>query len=188
MLQGYYLMPEDNDSVMFENKDYNQCPKCGLKIGSDINLELILGINKYDFSTTYDGYIIVSNNFKEFCEIEKLLNLAFTPLVLYKDFWLFDTKNILEFDTMKRKTQLINLCTECYQYREVIGANPVTLKQSYEIKEGIHKTDIIFGSNNSKSPLLIAGIETTKKMKEMKFSGIFYKEVLYMEKLMPVKK
>ena len=188
MLQAYYLMPEDNDSIMFESNEFNKCSNCGLKIDTVLNLEMDLNMTKYDFSVTYDGYTIVSSGFKEFCEKEKIKNLTFIPLKLNNDFWLFDTKNIVEFDKEKRDTQFINLCFQCNQYQEIIGANPVALKNDEKINEGIFKTDLEFGQKNSKSSLFIAGIETAKKMKEMKFMGIYYEEVRYLEKLIKVKK
>lgn len=177
MIQAYSMITHFNDSSMFKNKNYVQCPKCNLFVKPTLDLDMNLVIKKIDLSVTYDGVYIASNDFKVFCEDEKLLNLEFIRLNKHNDFWVFKTYNIVEFDAFKRGTKFIGYCEICSQYQEVIGLTPIFLKTKEKLINGIFETDLKFGSQNSKSGSLIAGVETAIKMKGKKFRRCYLKKI-----------
>ena len=56
------------------------CPYCHSKFKSVPDLDYRLRKRKLDAYYTYDGFLIVSEKFKSFCEINKYKNLEFKKL------------------------------------------------------------------------------------------------------------
>ncbi len=173
MILGYYLYGADNNSYMLDGLNFNKCPKCKNKFINEINPDFNLKIKDFDFSFTYDGFIIVSNRFKKFCDSNNYKNLRFTTLTLEKGFYVFEPLQVLKFDANKRGTRFINFCCSCNRYNEIIGATPVFLeKQSLPLEDSFYRTDLIFGSGNEKAPIIILGRETHKKLKSKNLIGL----------------
>jgi hypothetical protein len=136
--------------------------------------------SKKDICSTYDGYTIVSTKFKDFCQDQGYLGLEFVPFALAPGrFWL-KVNNIVAYDGEARKTQFSYYNEEFKSYKEVIGATPVYLQNKVaEIGDGIFRTDIFFGENFKKCPLLLCGRETKIKMKKIGIIPFFEKILDY---------
>ena len=177
MIIGYNIGGEFNDSHMFDADDKNLpiCKKCGYVTDYDyVDPNFNLKKEIYDISYTYDGRVIVSLKFKEFCLRNKYLGVEFHELEKNPNYFIFKVNNILKFDTKKRKLNYENYCNICGNYESVTPASPILLQNvSSPLKDGFYATDLHFASGNEKSPLLIIGIETFKKIKKEKFKGIY---------------
>ncbi len=154
------------------------CPNCGRKTNkSFINDEFDFKIKKYDISATYDGYYIVSEKFKSFCESQNIDGLIFTKLKKYP-FYRLEAANILKFDADYAKTRFENYCNECQAYSTIIGTTPCKLiSVDSPISKGLFRTDFEFGSSLNQHYLIIAGVETMKNMEQAKLEGLFFKEI-----------
>ncbi len=155
------------------------CPKCGSKTDSDyINPEFKAKHRRRDISVTYDGYIIVSKRFREFCRRNRWKGLSFQRLPADNDFFVFRISSVLPFDAKKRGTRFYNPCPTCGAFYSVIGADPVYLRGiSKPIGEGFFRTDLEFGSGPEKHWLCLVGIRTAEKLKEQAFSKYYLREV-----------
>ena len=141
----------------------------------DINFKMK---NNKNISCTYDGFIIVSEKFKQFCKNEKYLGLEFIILPKAQSFYWFKVNNIIEFDTKARETEFLNYNFICNGYEEIIGATPVCLKNKCKLSDGFFRTDVCFGSYAGKSPVYLVGDATKKKLIDAGFTEIFFKKIL----------
>ncbi|ANI90691.1 hypothetical protein A9P82_08520 [Arachidicoccus ginsenosidimutans] len=133
---------------------------------------------KVNVSCTYDGFTIVSDVFKAFCEAEEYSGLEFITLPNSPGFYWFKINNVVEYDTVRRETRFINYSEECQGYEEIIGATPVCLKCNIPLANGFFRSDVCFGSYAGKSPIEMVGIETKQKLSAAGFKEIFFKEIL----------
>lgn len=184
MKQVYTISGSDNDSYMCswgggileEIKDIDPCPKCGYRTDFEyINPKFKVKRRTYDFSYTYDGYCIVSLKFKETCLRAGFKNLKFVNLPGDNDFFDFRPEKTVEFDVLKRKTRFIDKCTTCGNYEEIIGATPAFIKG--DIPCEVFRSDISFGSGNSKSPIIFITEEVKNIFRREKLTSIYPKEI-----------
>lgn len=84
---------------------------------------------KKDISYTYDGFIIVSKKFKDFCTAFNYPFLEFVKLPSSPLFYWFKVNNIIGYDVEARKTRFLKFNERCNGYEEIIGATPVYLKK-----------------------------------------------------------
>jgi hypothetical protein len=180
MLLGYEISENDNDEFFLEDEEklpkewrykntyeYDQLP-ASLKMKK----------KKIDIGSTYDGFTIVSERFKSLCEQNKFKGLQFIQLPNNSNFYLFRVDNVLEFDTVARRTEYIKFSKEFNAYVEIIGATPVCLKNKQPVPEGtIYRTDIFFGTGVRKSPVLMTGIKTKELLCSWKLKGIYFNQI-----------
>lgn len=193
MIVAYVLSPEDNDSFMlgedqraaknagpfYDWRFYLNgrphpacCRQCGRKTDSDfINPAYRVTKRRFDFASTYDGYDIVSQRVKAFCEGRKLGG-SFTPLPGDPDFFWIRAKKKVKCDLKSRRTELTNKCTTCRKFHDVVGTDSVLWRAIRPLATGLYRSDLEFGSGHEQSPLLIVDVKTAQAMKRMKFRGL----------------
>jgi len=147
------------------------CPNCGRKTDSTfINPKFKVRKRKWDISTTYDGYHLVSKRFRSFCVKHGWEGMTFVPLSADNDFFVLRLSRILKFDAQRRETRFENPCPTCRAFYSVIGATPVFLRDIKEpIEEGFFRSDLEFASGPEQSPLILIGVGTAEKLKKQKF-------------------
>ena len=86
---------------------------------------------------------------------------------------------VVQFDSEARETQFQNRCPACGDYQYVTGATPVFLKPGSAVPEnGFARTDLDFGSDDAKAPLVLCGDEAVRRLKRRRLRGLtFVKEV-----------
>ncbi|WP_422350206.1 hypothetical protein [Flagellimonas sp.] len=182
MIIAYDLFGHDNLSFMWPNSvpaNLERCPCDDLVLNNEKAVSSDFKIKKkLDVSYTYDGYLIVSERFKEFVQTEKITDVNFYGLPASPGYYLFTAKNILEFDALRRRVKFSKPCEVCNQSLEVIGSSPVCLKQNEVIKRGIFRSDVEFGEKNNKFPIIIIGIDTHSKLMASGMTGIDSHEIL----------
>ncbi len=181
MVLGYYLQGQDNDSFLneaLEQKGICLCLDYIKHREKYISKSFEIKYVKYDFSYTYDGALIISRRFKDFCIEMGLEGLKFYHIESQPDFFLLKVGDIVEFDCKRRKTRFLEFDASCEEYNEVVGATPVCLKENKSLENGIYRTDIEFGRGFAKAPLILVGVEIYQLMKQEKFSGLFGEEIL----------
>ena len=178
MILGYDFYCYDNKKRMFENVELNKCDRYS-NIYSINRIDPLFKIHtKKQLSTTYDNFIIVSEAFKSFCINQNYTGIEFVILPKSPGYYWFKTHNIIEFDSESYGTRFINYDEDCKGYAEIIGASPVYLKKPIPISDGFFRTDICFGSFETKSPVILIGVETLKKLKLSSFNEIDASEIL----------
>lgn len=153
----------------------HRCDLCGkLMAKADEPLSgLVIKKRKYDVSCTYDGIDIVSQRFKTVYEVEHLSGLVFRQLPQDPAFFAIYASKIVEFDAERRETEFENLCARCGQYESVIGVTPAFLKPGSDIGEReFCRTDLEFGSDDDKSPLVICGGEAAEALRQARLKGL----------------
>lgn len=178
MILGYLLTPPDNGDYMFYKLEIDECTKYSdiFRINR-VNPDFKVSKKKKNITETFDGYKIVSEVFKFFCENEKYENLEFVPLSTPGFYW-FKTHNIIEFDVVARETSFRNYNEKCKGYEEITGATPACLKNKVVLPDGFFRTDVCFGDSSMKSPLYMVGAQTKQKLKEAGFKEIYFNEIL----------
>jgi hypothetical protein len=172
------LYGSDLRSYMYLNeKSKGLCPFCGSVVAQIVNPEFRVKRMASDLAYTYDHYCIVTDRFKEFCETNGYEQLTFIPIT-NSDCYFFQPNTIFPLDPVRREIRFKNFCEHCSTYRYVIGATPSYKVQDYEEKaDFIYRSNYSFGSDDKKSPIIIVGLETMKKMKQAKLKGLYFKDV-----------
>jgi endogenous inhibitor of DNA gyrase (YacG/DUF329 family) len=155
------------------------CPECGSKTDRDyINPDFRPKKRRRDINSTYDGCIIVSRRFRDFCRRNGWKGLTFVRLPADSDFFVLHISSLLRFDAKKRKTRFENPCPTCGGFYSVIGADPVYLRGVRKpIQEGFFRSDLEFGSGPMKHALTLVGIKTAERLTNRKFPKFYLKEV-----------
>lgn len=168
---------KDVDTHYFENApDEIFCPACGSVLDASYvpSAIVVRSGGPFALGSTYDGKALCSTAMKELMKREGLA----------VDFWEvnsklglhhFEPREQLAFDVEKRRTRFIGACARCGGFDEVIGSQPVFLRNvSDPILTGLFRTDIEFGSGRSKGTELIVGLQTKEVLAKAKFGGCTY--------------
>lgn len=152
-----------------------RCEACGelLNKWDDPLTGLVVKKRKYDISSTYDGVVVVSMRFKTTYETALLSGLSFRQLPDDPAFFAINAGRIVEFDAERRNTRFVKPCNICNHFESVIGATPVYLKNGVTI--GIRefvRTDLEFGSDDEKQPLILCGGGAADTLRSAKLKGL----------------
>ncbi len=178
MVAGKILRGADNNSFMHET--YPHCCKtCGYPVKQEVNPGFRLKQKRYDVSYTYDGYLIVSEKFKNYCTDMNFKNIVFEELPMEPGFYVVTVHKIITLNYTKREVKFIDKCDECGRYAEVIGATPSFIDDESELKDSeFYRSDMDFGSYERKSPLIIMNNNLANKITIKRFKGLYLKNVL----------
>jgi len=177
MIVGYSIFGQDDDNYMIDEQSVlDLCPRCGfLKKFDYHNPSYKVKRKNYDYFHPYDQGTIVSLRFKEFCLREGYHDILFKELERSIDFFQFFSERIVLVDATRTKMELNNFCPVCGNYEESTGSEPTyLLNVTKALDDGFYRTDKVFGSRNSKNPLIIVGPETHRKLKREKMKGLIY--------------
>ncbi|TGX79429.1 hypothetical protein E5358_14900 [Palleniella muris] len=161
-------------------KDPGQCPICHTSFKKVPNPDYKVQKKKGDVFCTYDGYMIVTEKFKTFCEINEYRYLKFIPLPKSPGYYYFEAEGIFRIDSTRRHFYFGKKQECCNQYDCIaIGGMLWKDKDFYlPTDDFIFQTDYWFGDHHNKSPLVIIGTKTAGKMKRYGLSGIYFDNVM----------
>lgn len=175
---GKYLVPDDVDN-MYESFDEIPCtcPYCLSKLKSIPNVDYRPNKRTNDMYFTYDGFFIVSEKFKLFCEKESYRNLTFIKLKKTRYYFFEPQETFKTYIYWDPFNTLGHWCNHCMNYTDVCGG--VLKDKSFALNSNdyIYRTDKYHGSLECKFPLIIVGLETMKKMKDYGLKGIYFRDV-----------
>lgn len=177
---GKILYGQDNDSYMLNEFDeYAICEKCGNPLEKPVNKNFRLKRRKYDVTATYDGYWIVSKEFKRFCEENNFFNLDFLAIPREKEYFVFRSLNIIELDHKRRKTIFDEYCDLCKRHSSIAGSSPNFYKNNEQIVDNtIYRSDVEYGYKKEQHPILLINLEVYKIIKKEKFKGLYFNNIL----------
>jgi hypothetical protein len=178
MVVGKILRGQDNRSFMHEEYPY-KCKVCNYPIKQVINPNFKLVKKNFDISYTYDGYLIVSKKFKQFCEQIRYSNIVFIQLPKEPNFFCTYIEKEIILNYEKRNVKFITLCDVCKRYAEVIGATPSYLDNENSLMYNeFYRSNIDFGSFERKYPLIILNNEMAIELSKQKFKGLYFKNII----------
>lgn len=169
---------------MYDNENRpGTCPICHNTLEKIPDVHYKVEKKRADILCTYDGYCIVTEKFKEFCNENKYPNITFIALTDSIGYYFFMPHDIYKLDYIHRKTQFLNKRECCGSYDEIIGATPAYKLSSFstESDDFINRSEYLFGTKGCKDPLIIIGLKTQQKMKAFGLKGIDYKNVYSIE-------
>lgn len=131
-----------------------------------------------DFFYTYDGFCIVSEKFKRFCDERGYPNLTFVTLTKSIGYYYFMPEDIYRLDCARSRIQFINKRDCCGSYDETIGSTLYKASDfSMPTNDFICRSEYYFASYGCKFRLIIIGLDTATAMKAIGFKGINFIEV-----------
>ncbi len=157
-----------------------RCAACGelLDKWQESLSGLVLKKRQLDISCTYDGVTVVSDRFKAAYESAGLSGLTFRQLPDDPEFFAIRPERVVEYDAGRRGTRFINPCPQCGRYESVVGATPVYLKPGSAIEPlEFVRTDLEFGSEDEKSPLLLCGNSAAGALRAAGLKGLELEDV-----------
>ena len=144
---GYALIVPDIDMEMLENIALNDCAKySNIYELNVVDSEFKIVGKKRNISSTYDGFKIVSQKFKAFCENQKYTGLEFIELPQEPKYYWFKVNNIVHYDIEARGVKFLNYNEFCDGFEEIIGAHPVCLMSNSVLEETSNRKDLSLGS------------------------------------------
>jgi len=123
-----------------------------------------------DVSVTYDGQTIVSDRFRLFLESEGNSGLRIISFARDPGHFQLQVDNVVPVN--RDKVQFVDRCPDCGNFNEVFG-DYERLAIDSPLIDGFFRTDVFFGSGDSKSPQLVVGQNTGQKIKTAKFKGCY---------------
>lgn len=175
MMKLQVVQCDHNDLYAFYGRpEVPRCPSCGnlvdkwnvhyLQVDVPVSLRL-------DISMTYDGVTIVSAKFVQVVEDNKLRGLRFHPVG--NGFRVLLASRRVVFDSVSRRTRFENQCRACGHFEAVAGATPAFLCPPVDVaRDEFVWTDVEFGSNDEKRPLLICGDIAGTALQRAKLMGL----------------
>lgn len=170
----------DNDCYMvascerplYDVPDGVFCSQCGWKKDwTYTRPDFDLRKRKMDVSSTYDGATIVSDRVREVFTSHGVDESVFIPLPCEPGFYHLVPSCCVEFDAERRGTRFGRLCPTCGLHDTVAGVMPAFLKQ-LPVDGHLFRTDILFGSYNERSPLIIVSVSLLDALQRGSFTGL----------------
>ena len=153
------------------------CPYCYSKLKSVPDLNYVLRKKRRDLYYTEDGFCLVSEKFKSFCECGQYSNLTFLKLE-HCDYYFFEPNNIFKtFMFWVPFNKWGCWCNACKNYSEITGGVLKDESFALESDDFISRTDNFRGSYEYKRPMIIVGFETERKMKKFGLKGLCFENV-----------
>jgi hypothetical protein len=162
------LSAPGNDTYMLSgDAPHPACPECGFVVNHDwVDPGFGLTRKQYDASFTYDGYLIVSQAFRNAADDR---DLKYTALPSAPGFYALQVVPVLRFDVERRETRFLGLCQQCGRYAQVVGATPVfLLDEPDEPTHDFYRTDHEFGSFDGKHPVILVTDQMSDRLSHLR--------------------
>lgn len=157
-----------------DRTDVRRCARCGellQKWSEAIGDTSIPKTLKRDVSGSYDGVTVVSGRFLEAYEEGQLTGLRFTAL--NGGFSAIRPEREVAYDSGRRGTAFETQCPQCGRFNAIAGATPAFLIPPVVVgpREFV-RSDVEFGSNDEKAPLILCGADAAKVLKSARLNGL----------------
>lgn len=123
-----------------------------------------------DVSFTYDGRLIVSDNFRAACK--SFQGTTFRPLPALPGWHLLLANDVVAFDVVRRQTRFGPTCSSCRTPSEAAGATPAFLTGSPVLADAFFRSDVEFGSGDEMHPLLLVGTGVAETLGRQRLTGL----------------
>ncbi|WP_158078513.1 hypothetical protein, partial [Microbulbifer mangrovi] len=173
-MKSFIIFGRDNGQYAYDKSAACRCMECGI-IDREKSSRLPLSEIMYDFSSTYDNELVISE--RVFLELVKYVDESnFEKSGKY--YYVFPKVKV-EFDSAIRKTKFGPKCSLCGNNSYVIGVSPAYLKRKLS-KSGLYATDLKFGDTADEGSNLTPGIILSEdllgEILSLKVSGLSYEQ------------
>ncbi len=177
---GYVLFGHDNGGYFFEGApDGVLCGKCGTCLDY-VYVPLKVKIpksNRYDYSATYDNRPICSLRFINFLRNNLGFAVRSWRVGTNPDYFYIFPDSEIPFDPIATQTRFEKKCRRCGSYDSIVGVTPAHVKVGRLPGRGIFRTDLAFGSDKEKFPLILVDSQTKVDLLARKFRGMHFEDV-----------
>jgi hypothetical protein len=171
----------DNDSYLLEvskvdRHKYKTCNTCKLILNKRTLIESHLPKyrikkKKYHLSGSYDGFNVVSQEFKNLYEKLNWQGLVFYTIPKSVGFYLIECSKIININETKRPVEFHSKCDDCNLYMGVYGSVPpyVNVSEIEKMKPNtFYRSNLEFGNDFEKGYSLFASEEIANVLIENK--------------------
>jgi hypothetical protein len=167
----FLLRAHDNDGYMFPEYHADSFESWVKLDKRKVNLNFTPR-RKLDLSYTYDGYLIASSRFVEYCKKNSLIGFEFISLNSSK-FYV-----VKAIETVSLKENNASSFIEYHQFHEMYSEYfevvcPTSSDFILDFKNDFAITELKFGTGNQKSGEIFVRGSVGEKMKTEKFKGLF---------------
>jgi len=160
------------------NPQKNLC-SCMRNLKKGLDRKYAVSENRYAIYRTADGYDIVNDKFKQFCQDNNYPELTFLPLPKSPGWYWLSVGNEYEVDWGKGYTFHGTFCLKC---EKVCYYYPFPVFKSSDCKisddDFICRSDIEYGDFGL-APLIIVGLRTEQKLIESGFCNLHFEPVYF---------
>jgi hypothetical protein len=164
---AYVLGGPDIQTYYFDGApDGTVCPRCGSCLDRSY-YPAILDVRearRCAFGNTLDLQPLFSKYLVDIINDLSGQHLAANEIPGSRGYFHLAVTETIEFDAQRRKTKFGPLCDACGRVGWIAGATPAFLTCNQVLPNGIFKTDLEFGGQNGRAPLLIVGKELKKQI------------------------
>jgi hypothetical protein len=168
------LSISDNDQyVFYDNPTALRCQACKALLNkwADAASYRPQRRPRLDLGTTYDGVLIASERFAECLARAEIQGLDLMPLTLGS--YLVNPTIVVRFDCKSAGSLFDRQCAVCGHYESVVGTTPIALLPGEVVAENsIVRSDLEFGSNDEKCPVILCGDGAARELKRAKLKGL----------------
>ena len=181
MMKYYKFEVYHNDSYLLEvskvdRYKYITCSTCKMILDKRNLIEkhlptYMIKRKKYHLSGSYDGFKVVSQEFKDLYEVLDWQGLVFYPIPKSKGFYLVECSQQVVINETKRPIEFENKCNECGLYMGVYGSVPSYMDADVIQKlkpNTFYRSNLEFGNDFEQGYSLFASQEITDKLIEHK--------------------
>ena len=177
-----------------------QCSYCHNTLEKIPNVNFVIIKKKGCIYSTYDGFIVVNQKFKIFCETQKYANLTFIPLVKSEGWYFFMPNEIFQVDEKRTIIRHANYnhgkykrkgimegdepCPHCGQY-DWTGDGSFTYSKTRlsDSEDFIMRLPEFHGDFNHKFPIIIVGKRTAELLNNNGLAtGVDFDDVYYWDR------
>lgn len=181
MMNYFEIQFYDNDSYLLEvskvdRHKYKTCSTCKLILNKRTLIESHLPKykvkrKKYHLSCSYDGFKVVSQDFKHLYESSKWQGLVFYAITKSKGFYLVECTEIVEINESKSTVVQESKCADCGLYMGTYMKGFVSLNSSdiQRMKPNtFYRSNLEFGNDFEKGYSIFASEEITNTLIDCK--------------------
>lgn len=171
-----------NETHFFQKNPGKHFCRCMLRLKKELNRKYAAPENRYAVYRTADGYDIVNDAFRQFCQENDYPGLTFVPLPKSPGWYWLSVGDKYEVDWGKGYAFHGKFCLKC---EEVCYYYPFPVFKSSDCKisgdDFICRSDIEYG-DFGRAPLIIIGLKTEKKLIEAGFRNLYFEPVYFRQK------
>lgn len=128
----------------------------------------------YDAQHFLDGFMVVSEKFKEVYTQHHLKGLDFHPLPASPGFYMIYPSREVTIDVSRSSSlQFCEYCDACERYGEIVGPSSIKLVAGTTIDDDeFVRTDIEFSRRDELHPLILCGPVAMRALRSVKLKGL----------------
>ena len=160
---------------MFSDQANRQglCPVCHNLLEQIPDLNAKIKSKKGDLFITCDGFTLVSQKFKDFCEYRNYPNLTFKEMTNIPGLYYFKPNDVFRIDTTNIKFFNYKECCKSFDYI-IDDRTKKEPKFVITTDDFINRTNILYGGQQCKFHAVVVGLKTAKLMKDYGLQDIHF--------------